>query len=365
MNQEMSDGVLVMERPLHVNNPLLRDLDAETIDRRNDDDDDETDAAFSAVQYLFQPHHPEDCEDDAETLPVNKYIHKFRTAVLVVQVIRNLIKIYRDYAASRTEPISFSEYVGFETETENLLFDHSLFKAKMEMVLSSEAKQILTSPPEERTPDETKLAMLSLRMTVSSFAGYPVHIQEGIAKVGWYECFGPGRVIIRQGHVAQNFYLILSGTAVVTKVSQSKKTGEHFSKTVAFLKRGKYFGDVAILTNTKRNATVVCHDSVSLLAITRQVRNCRKYVTGNLPSKSIMINLGHLPIDPGTVTVVSSYTEHLEPAAEGETQELTVYEDEEVTQELTVYEAMGVTQELTVYEDEGLTQELTVYEDEG
>ncbi|XP_071990201.1 cyclic nucleotide-binding domain-containing protein 2-like [Engystomops pustulosus] len=270
MNQEMSDGVLVMEQPLHVNNPLLRDLDAETIDRRNDDDDDETDAAFSAVQYLFQPHHPEDCEDHAETLPVNKYIHKFRTAVLVVQVIRNLIKIYRDYAASRTEPISFSEYVGFETETENLLFDRSLFKAKMEMVLSSEAKQILTSPPEERTPDETKLAMLSLRMTVSSFAGYPVHIQEGIAKVGWYECFGPGRVIIRQGHVAQNFYLILSGTAVVTKVSQSKKTGEHFSKTVAFLKRGKYFGDVAILTNTKRNATVVCHDSVSLLAITRQ-----------------------------------------------------------------------------------------------
>lgn len=54
--------------------------------------------------------------------------------------------------------------------------------------------------------------------------------------------FGPGRVIIRQGHVAQNFYLILSGTAVVTKVSHSKKTGELFSKTVALLKKGKYFG---------------------------------------------------------------------------------------------------------------------------
>ncbi|XP_075707570.1 cyclic nucleotide-binding domain-containing protein 2-like isoform X2 [Rhinoderma darwinii] len=200
----------------------------------------------------------------------HQYIHKFRTAVLVVQVIRNLIKIYRDYAASRTEPISFSEYVGFEAETENLLFDRSLFKATMEMVLSSEAKQILSSPPEKRTPEEAKLAMLSLRRTVTSFAGYPVNIQEKIAKVGWYECFGPGRVIIRQGHVAQNFYLILSGTAVVTKVSYSKKTGEHFSKTVAFLKKGKYFGDVAILTNTKRNATVVCHDSVCLLAITRQ-----------------------------------------------------------------------------------------------
>ncbi|KAM5180514.1 cyclic nucleotide-binding domain-containing protein 2-like [Mantella aurantiaca] len=199
-----------------------------------------------------------------------QYIQKFRTAVLVVQVIRNLIKIYRDYAASRTEPISFSEYAGFQTETENLLFDRSLFKAKMEMVLSSEAKQILTSQPMKRTVEEAKLAMLSLRTTVASFAAYPVYIQEKLAQVGWYECFGPGRVIIRQGHVAQSFYLILSGTAVVTKVSRARKTGEPFAKTVAFLKRGKYFGDVAILTNTKRNATVVCHDTVSLLAVARQ-----------------------------------------------------------------------------------------------
>ncbi|KAM4702104.1 cyclic nucleotide-binding domain-containing protein 2-like [Discoglossus pictus] len=199
-----------------------------------------------------------------------KYLHKFRTAVLVVQVIRNLIKIYRDYALSRTEPISFSEYAAFETDTDSLLFDRSYFKAKLEMVLTSEAQFILSSPPDKRTSEDVKLAMLSLRATVNTFAGYPVHIQEQLAKVGWYECFGPGRVIIRQGHVPQNFYLILSGTTVVTKVSSSKKTGEHFSKTVAFLKKGKYFGDVAILTNAKRNATVVCHDNVSLLAIARQ-----------------------------------------------------------------------------------------------
>ncbi|XP_077154667.1 cyclic nucleotide-binding domain-containing protein 2-like [Ranitomeya variabilis] len=267
MNQEMSAEVPT-KWPLHPDNSLPNEHSTDTNEERSDDDEDDMDAALNAIQYLLQPRDPEDCK--TETLPANKYIHKFRTAVLVVQVIRNLIKIYRDYAASRSEPLSFSEYVGFETESENLLFDRSLFKAKMEMVLSSEAKQILTTPPEKRTPEETKLAMLSLRMTVSSFAGYPVHIQEKIAKVGWYECFGPGRVIIRQGHVAQNFYLILSGMAVVTKVSSSKKTGEHFSKTVAFLKKGKYFGDVAILTNTKRNATVVCHDSVSLLAITRQ-----------------------------------------------------------------------------------------------
>lgn len=49
-------------------------------------------------------------------------------------------------------------------------------------------------------------------------------------------------MVIRQGHIPQNFYLILSGTAVVTKVAVNEQTGELYAKTVAFLKKGKYFG---------------------------------------------------------------------------------------------------------------------------
>ncbi|XP_044856838.1 cGMP-dependent protein kinase-like [Mauremys mutica] len=199
-------------------------------------------------------------------------LRKFRRAVLVIQVIRNLIKMYRDYAESRAELLSFSrlQFTGSRTETENLLFDSSYFKAKVETTISHEAQAILSGPPENRTSEGIKLAMLSLKATVSTFSEYPVHIQEKLAQMGWYECFGPGRVVIRQGHIPQNFYLILSGTAVVTKVAVNRQTGELYAKTVAFLKKGKYFGDVAILTGARRNATVVCHDTVSLLAVSRQ-----------------------------------------------------------------------------------------------
>ncbi|XP_069495637.1 uncharacterized protein [Ambystoma mexicanum] len=174
-----------------------------------------------------------------------------------------------DYAASRSQLLSFAEF-GARAETDSLLFDLSYFKAKTESIISNEAQLILSSPPQNRTSEGVKMAMLSLRATVDTFATYPVLIQQELARVGWYECFGPGRVIIRQGHIPQNFYLILSGTTVVTKVSVNKQTGELFPKTVAFLKKGKYFGDVAILTSTKRNATVVCHDNVSLLAVSRE-----------------------------------------------------------------------------------------------
>ncbi|KAK1149770.1 cyclic nucleotide-binding domain-containing protein 2-like [Acipenser oxyrinchus oxyrinchus] len=87
---------------------------------------------------------------------------------------------------------------------------------------------------------------------------------------GNHKSFGPGRVIIREGHVPQNFYLILSGTALVTKTSINKQTGEPFVRTAAFLKKGKTFGDVAILNGARRNATVLCDNTVSLLSVPRQ-----------------------------------------------------------------------------------------------
>ncbi|KAK6485973.1 cyclic nucleotide-binding domain-containing protein 2-like [Huso huso] len=87
---------------------------------------------------------------------------------------------------------------------------------------------------------------------------------------GNHKSFGPGRVIIREGHVPQNFYLILSGTALVTKTSINRQTGEPFVRTAAFLKKGKTFGDVAILNGARRNATVLCHNTVSLLSVPRQ-----------------------------------------------------------------------------------------------
>ncbi|EMP40004.1 hypothetical protein UY3_02759 [Chelonia mydas] len=134
-------------------------------------------------------------------------LRKFRRAVLVIQVIRNLIKMYRDYAESRAELLSFSQlqFTGSRTETENLLFDCSYFKAKVETTISHEAQAILSEPPENRTSEGIKL-------------------------------------------------------------------------------------DVAILTGARRNATVVCHDTVSLLAVSRQMQvgklamECKDMYCGKVPA---------------------------------------------------------------------------------
>ncbi|XP_039600090.1 cyclic nucleotide-binding domain-containing protein 2-like isoform X2 [Polypterus senegalus] len=216
------------------------------------------------VSHLKEENKQEECKVHNKQMR----LQEFRRAVLVVQFVRNMIKLYKDYAATKEKSIPFAGLTG--TRNYHLLFDASEFQAKKERGISNEVMTILSRPPQTRMAEDIRMAVISLGAAVDTFAEYPIHMQKKLAQVGWYESFGPGRVIIRQGHIPQNFYLILSGTVLVSKLSINKHTGEPFARTSAFLKKGKTFGDVAILTGAKRNATVTCHDTVALLAVSRQ-----------------------------------------------------------------------------------------------
>ncbi|GFR60613.1 cAMP-dependent protein kinase regulatory subunit [Elysia marginata] len=95
-------------------------------------------------------------------------------------------------------------------------------------------------------------------------------MQESLARVGRYEHFEAKRVIIRQGHLAENFYFILSGTAVVIILDTDKQTGEQTARTVTFLGKGKSFGELALMYKSRRTATVRCQEDVELLAVARE-----------------------------------------------------------------------------------------------
>ena len=47
---------------------------------------------------------------------------------------------------------------------------------------------------------------------LKDIVGYPVNMQKGLARVGWYESYGPNRVIVREGHKPRAFYFIFSGS---------------------------------------------------------------------------------------------------------------------------------------------------------
>jgi len=72
--------------------------------------------------------------------------------------------------------------------------------------------------------------------------------------------FQSGNVIITQGDDGDSFYLIQDGTCNV----------DIDGKTVATLKRGDYFGEVALLRDEPRTATIVATSKVETLMVTRE-----------------------------------------------------------------------------------------------
>ena len=67
-----------------------------------------------------------------------------------------------------------------------------------------------------------------------------------------------GTIMTREGRPGREFFVLIDGNALVTKKG----------KKVADLKGGDWFGEIALLTDTPRTATVTATSAVDVLVIT-------------------------------------------------------------------------------------------------
>lgn len=79
------------------------------------------------------------------------------------------------------------------------------------------------------------------------------------------EKFGPGEAVVRQGEPGDVFYIIVEGTATVTKTAAS---GE--PEVVARLGPSDYFGEIALLTDRPRAATVTTDGPLKCVRLDRE-----------------------------------------------------------------------------------------------
>lgn len=79
------------------------------------------------------------------------------------------------------------------------------------------------------------------------------------------QSFDDGEVVVTQGDSGDVFYIILEGEAIVTQ----KKTAEDKPVEVGRLKPSNYFGEVALLTNRPRAATVTAKGSLKCVKLDR------------------------------------------------------------------------------------------------
>ncbi|CAF1138830.1 unnamed protein product [Rotaria sordida] len=88
-------------------------------------------------------------------------------------------------------------------------------------------------------------------------------LQNQILQEAWYECYPEQRTIVRQGDRPACFYIILSGSAILTY----KRVADSHIETLAILHRGCTFGEKGIMTDSRQKFTVVSKTKLELLVL--------------------------------------------------------------------------------------------------
>eukprot|EP00045_Choanoeca_perplexa_P002349 m.24031 g.24031 ORF g.24031 m.24031 type:complete len:199 (+) comp11466_c0_seq1:582-1178(+) len=76
--------------------------------------------------------------------------------------------------------------------------------------------------------------------------------------------FSDGTDIVKQGEEGNEFFIILEGNAVVTQTNEKGETGQ-----VGELTAANYFGEIALLKDNKRHATVTAKGDVKCVKVDR------------------------------------------------------------------------------------------------
>jgi len=80
-----------------------------------------------------------------------------------------------------------------------------------------------------------------------------------------FEQFEKNEVIFKQGSQGDKFYLIVEGSVKVTAIRQKKLY------ILSLLKAGAWFGEIALLRDTPRTATIECEEASMLLSLNKDM----------------------------------------------------------------------------------------------
>ncbi|XP_061185806.1 cyclic nucleotide-binding domain-containing protein 2-like [Saccostrea echinata] len=130
------------------------------------------------------------------------------------------------------------------------------------------ALDIFDTDPDSRSEKDCRRIHALLR-GLKSFDKFTERIQLYMCRAFRYQSVEPGRVILRRGHVGINFYFIYSGSVFVN-VDDIDSKGDHFEKTETVLVRGDSFGELALLQDIRRTATITCRETCEVLVVDKE-----------------------------------------------------------------------------------------------
>jgi len=110
--------------------------------------------------------------------------------------------------------------------------------------------------------DQTYVARDVLR---KAFPGIPQREAEGMVSIGKIQTYPVGVTLCNEGAVENIFYIILDGQVQVSKVINEKET-----RQLKFLERGDFFGEMGLIHDAPRAATVSTTQPTTVLSIEKR-----------------------------------------------------------------------------------------------
>ncbi|XP_077867157.1 cyclic nucleotide-binding domain-containing protein 2-like [Saccoglossus kowalevskii] len=160
-------------------------------------------------------------------------------------------------------------YFSADGNSQSLAFDKAKY-LRSNLFLPQWARQIGTKPPQERTPDEI-YKLYSVMKNMKSFDKFTQKIRLQICKMARYTCCEKGRVIVRQGHIGYNFYFIYAGSVFVQLEFKDARTGVVTANTLNVICKGQSFGELALLGDGRRTASIICREPTELFEIEKDI----------------------------------------------------------------------------------------------
>jgi CRP-like cAMP-binding protein len=115
--------------------------------------------------------------------------------------------------------------------------------------------------------NDFKLSQIQFLKTVTMFEKLNDFTLRQIADVLKIAKYDPGERIIKQGEVGDQFYLILSGIVSVTQTT-STLLSNGTTRELIQLSSGQYFGELALISNEPRKATVTAINTSTVICYT-------------------------------------------------------------------------------------------------
>ncbi|XP_072262326.1 cyclic nucleotide-binding domain-containing protein 2-like [Pyxicephalus adspersus] len=149
----------------------------------------------------------------------------------------------------------------------DLLFNISSFSKNNMRKDFEKLKSLLSICPRQRTQEILRQIQLCLKKN-RAFQGFQDKTQLELCQYVIYQSYESKTLVIKQGHIPQECYIILSGClASVTEDTRSRKQSTTSLYEVA---DGDIVGDIALVTG-ERLTSFVCKSDVELLVIDKEV----------------------------------------------------------------------------------------------